>query len=72
MTSLNYCKLHEAIDNSGVSITVIAEKMGISRATLYNKISGSTEFSVSEIANFCKALRLTTSERDDIFFRAND
>lgn len=68
MTTLNYLKLNEAIDNSGISITAIAEKMGVSRGSLYNKISGNTEFSVSEIVGFCNALRLTADERDAIFF----
>lgn len=56
------------IENSGVKISVLAEKSGVSRMTFYKKLKGETEFKVSEIVGLCNALRLTNAERDSIFF----
>lgn len=60
--------LKDAIACSGMTMTSIAEKMGISRESLYNKANGSSEFSVSEINRFCEALHLDNDSRDAIFF----
>lgn len=51
-----------------MTIVAIAEKSGILRETLYNKLNGSVEFKASEILRLSKALRLSTEERDLIFF----
>lgn len=68
MTSLNYDKLQQIIEASGVTMTALADKMGVSRTTIYNKVNGASEFSISEIAKFCSVLRLSDAERDAIFF----
>lgn len=68
MNSMNKELLKEAIQQSGITITALASKMGISREGLYNKINGQTEFTVSEINGVCDALRLDSSSRDAIFF----
>ena len=60
--------LRTTIDKSGISLTFIAEKMNISRESLYNKLSGSTEFKVSEITGLAGILRLSNKKRDNIFF----
>lgn len=61
-------KLNKRINDSGMTIVSIAEKSGILRETLYNKLRGSSEFKASEIAGISKALGLTSQERDSIFF----
>lgn len=61
-------KLSEKIDSVGITKTVIASKMGISRECLYQKLSGKSEFLGSEIGNLTDILHLTRDERDAIFF----
>lgn len=60
--------LEETIHNSGMTMVAIAEKTGILRETLYNKLRGTSEFKASEISNLSKVLRLSAEERDNIFF----
>ena len=68
MNSLNTKSLRTAIDESGMTITALAKRMGISRESLYNKIDRKTEFTASEIGIVSDALRLTSESRDAIFF----
>jgi predicted transcriptional regulator len=56
------------VDEIKIPITTIAEKMGISRQTLYLKMNGKREFKTSEITNLCDILRLTNEEKERIFF----
>lgn len=60
--------LRQRIDDSGISLSFIAEKMQISRETLYNKLCGKSEFKVSEVSALAKLLHLTPAEVDKIFF----
>ena len=60
--------LERIISNSGMTMVSIAEKSGILRETLYNKVRGSSEFKASEIAGLTRALKLTNEQRDAIFF----
>lgn len=64
----NIESLKKIIDSSGMTMTAIAEKSGISRVTLYNRMSGIGEFTASEILGLAKALHLSKEERDRIFF----
>lgn len=59
--------LNEKVRDSGMTITAIANKCGVSRANLYNRLKGKGDFTASEIVGLTKVLRLTKSERDDIF-----
>lgn len=61
-------KLKKRIAESGVSISFIARKMGISREGLYKKINNKTEFKASEISRIKEVLGLSNCERDAIFF----
>lgn len=58
--------LKEKMDESGMTVTAIAEKSGICRETMYNRMK-SGDFYASEISSLTKVLRLTRKERDDIF-----
>lgn len=61
--------LKKAIKNSGLSVIFIAEKMGITRQTLYNRMNNKSEFLVSEIEILTQLLKLSRTERDEIFLR---
>jgi predicted transcriptional regulator len=63
---LNY--LNSKIDEIDIPITTIADKMGISRQSLYLKLNGRREFKTSEMRKICEILRLTVKERNRIFF----
>ena len=60
--------LRSIMDESGMTVVAIAEKSGILRETLYNRMAGKGEFKASEIQVLTQVLRLTRKERDDIFF----
>lgn len=68
MNSLNKKALRTAINESGLTITSIAERIGISRETLYNKMEKKSEFSASEICAMQAILGISNAERDAIFF----
>lgn len=59
--------LKEKMDESGMTVVAIASKSNILRETLYNRLIGKGEFTASEIVGLSKTLRLTKSERDQIF-----
>ena len=58
--------LREKMDNSGMTITAIADKSGMSRETLYNRMK-SGDFYASEITALTRVLNLDSEERDKIF-----
>lgn len=60
--------LNKTISDSGVTITFLAEKLGITREGLYKKLNGKTEFKASEIVKVQNVLKLTDEKRDEIFF----
>ena len=60
--------LEETIRNSGMTMVAVAEKSGILRETLYNKLRGTSEFKASEITNLSKVFIISTKERVAIFF----
>lgn len=63
----NIAALKEAIKESGMTVSAVAEKSGILRATLYNRFQ-TPDFRLSEINALSKTLRLTKRDRDRIFF----
>ena len=58
--------LRQTIEESGISITFIAEKMECSRNRIYAIIAGS-DCTASEITKMSEILHLTKKQRDDIF-----
>lgn len=65
-------RLKKAIEDSGLKINGILEKMGIkSYATLQAKIENRQEFKASEIAKLCEILNLDTAQMNEIFFTVN-
>lgn len=65
MTDIDLLK--EKIKDSGLKIIFIAEKTGILRETLYNRLNGKGEFTASEIVALSDVLRLSKADRDKIF-----
>lgn len=63
-------KLKEVIDKSGMTMKAIAEKSGIIRETLYNRLAGKGEFTASEIVGLTNALHLDNDQRDAIFLQS--
>lgn len=62
----NIEKLRAKINDSGMTVTAICEKAGMSRETFYNRLKGS-DFKVQEVLALKKTLRMTYSEMREIF-----
>lgn len=60
--------LEHAMKNSGMTMTAIAKKSGITRETLYNRLKGIGEFTASEMEGLSSAMHLTRAQREAIFF----
>ncbi len=60
--------LRAKIEDKGIPITTLADKCGMTRHSLYNKLSGVSEFKASEIICISAVLNLKKSERNTIFF----
>lgn len=68
----NVSLLEEKIRNSGFKKTFIAEKLGISRATLSALLSNKAEFKASQISTICTILGIhDDAEIRAIFFADN-
>ena len=61
-------KFKERIMEMGFTVGKVASFIGINEATLYRKISGSSEFSRAEIQLIRNVLKLTVAEAEEIFF----
>ena len=59
--------LKERISESGMSVVSISKKSGMLRETFYNRMK-TGDFKLSEMCALTKALNLSRSERDAIFF----
>lgn len=62
--------LKKCIEDSGMTVTSVAEKAGILRETLYNRMK-SGDFKGSEICALSQVLNLSRNKRDEIFFASN-
>lgn len=60
-------ELKRTMDESGMTMKAIAEKSGILRETLYNRLNGKGEFTASEIVALSRVLNLSNKQRDHIF-----
>ena len=63
--------LNDKIRVSGLKKNYIAEQMGIDRVSLYNKLAGKTEFTVTEIISLCDILKLNDKDKKQIFLQKN-
>lgn len=60
--------LNKTINESGLKLSFLCEKMGITYQGLKYKLEGQRPFKVSEANDLSDALRLTTEQREKIFF----
>jgi predicted transcriptional regulator len=60
--------LKQVLKDSGMTMVAIAEKSGIERTTLYNRLNGIGDFTSREIVGLTNVLHLTKAQRDRIFF----
>lgn len=66
---MNFHKLEVLMVDRGIkSIPKLAEKIGISKKTLYSRFHGQTDFTNSEIKAIKTALSLSDKEVLSIFF----
>lgn len=68
MTDTKYLK--RRIKESGMTVVAVAQKTGILRETLYNRLK-TGDFKISEICALSSVLRLDEKERNEIFFENN-
>lgn len=65
----NTALLESLIKESGLKLSFIAAKLGISRHGLYKKIRGVSQFTGPEIKIMCKLLKLKTwAKIEPVFF----
>ena len=67
---MDLLKLSDFIQRSGVKKAAIASAIGISDASLRNKLAGRTDFLWKEVQDLAAYLHMTRSECSDIFFAA--
>lgn len=60
--------LKDKMKKSGMTTVSIAEKSGMLRETLYNRLEGKGEWKISEVRGLTKTLRLSKPDREEIFF----
>lgn len=65
---MNNDLLRQVIQDRGIKITSLAEKVGISRQSLSQKLNGEREFAQGEILAIKNNLRLSDDEFMQIFF----
>ena len=63
--------LQQKIEESGLKISYIVTKLGISDQAFRNKMNGITSFKLDEIQVLCNVLNLYAEDRDLIFFAQN-
>lgn len=69
MTCINVNKLKGKIIECGFTVSTLAEKIGISNATLYRKLKQCGDnLSIKEVNDIVAALKLTENEIMSIFF----
>ena len=65
---VNLDLLRENKKKSGLRISFICDRLGLSREAFRLKMNGTREFKVSEMKTLCDVLELTPDVRDAIFF----
>lgn len=66
---INIPKLRGKIVENEMSISDLAEKIGISKSTLYQKINNNgASFTIDEVVTISKILNLSKDEFNNIFF----
>lgn len=58
----------EIVASKGIKFSAIAKRLGIADSSLRNKRKGKSEFTQTQISEFCSFLGLSNDERNRIFF----
>lgn len=64
----NTSLLERYIEESGYKKSFIAKQIGISAYTLAMKINNESEFKANEISILCDLLKISTGDKEAIFF----
>ncbi len=64
----NTSLLMQYIDKSGYKKSFIAAQLGITTYAFMLKVNNKSEFKASEITILCKLLKISTRDREAIFF----
>jgi DNA-binding Xre family transcriptional regulator len=67
----NAKKFEIALLQKGKSKKDIAQLLGVSMQTIYNKVNNVVDFKAQEVRAICDYLELTTEEMIEIFFAEN-
>ena len=68
----NTALLEKLISDSGLKLSYIADKLGITRQALYKKIKGLAQFTGPEIKILCRLLNLRSwAKIEPVFFADN-
>lgn len=67
----NLVLLKQVIVDSGIPYSFIAERLGITRPTLYSKLDGKSDFTITQASALSEVLHLSDTLRDIIFFSEN-
>lgn len=65
---MNHALLRDTIQDRGIKMSVLADKIGISRQSLHMKLNGERSFNQEEIMAIKINLRLSDEEFMSIFF----
>ena len=65
---MNAEKFAQILREKGIKKSYIADKLGVTNGTLTAKISGKSDFTVSEMNTVSELLGLTNAEKIAIFF----
>ena len=65
---MNNAKLREVIQESGIKVSALADKIGISRQSLHMKLDGERNFNQGEIMALKTYLHLSDEQFMEIFF----
>ncbi len=65
---MNHALLRDTIQDRGIKVSVLADKIGISRQSLHMKLNGERTFDQGEIMAIKVNLRLSDEEFMAIFF----
>ena len=61
-------KFKDYMKERGYTVKTLAEQVGISHESLYQKIGNERAFKATEIMRISEILGMSTSDRDEIFF----
>lgn len=65
---MNRTEFQVALVRADITFAELAERIGITRQSMSNKMLGKREFKLSEIRKIAEALNLTSESIDIIFF----